>query len=188
MDLAWRSGMRSYTVHVCISGQSPNPLTLLNLTHSMKKYWQKWWKQNGLAGTRRGIALHAKAWPTMTTMFHSPFTPKLRSLNQRNAYLFMSPVSYYTCLGRVVFVYHTRLNTSHCSCAKSKRSCGMYCRYQEWKDSLHNLNDHILLDLPLYITLGDLLQVINVWWYHWTPFQRLASFTTAASHPHDSDI
>ncbi|XP_073789228.1 uncharacterized protein [Danio rerio] len=37
--------------------------------------------------------------------------------------------------------------------------CGMLYRYQEWKDGLHNFNDHIILDLPLCLTLRSLLQV-----------------------------
>ncbi|XP_043075478.1 uncharacterized protein LOC122324847 [Puntigrus tetrazona] len=43
----------------------------------------------------------------------------------------------------------------------SKRcpQCGMFYRYQEWKDHLHNFNDHIILDIPLCLTLRNLLQV-----------------------------
>ncbi|XP_051945069.1 uncharacterized protein LOC127617185 isoform X1 [Xyrauchen texanus] len=37
--------------------------------------------------------------------------------------------------------------------------CGMFYRYQEWKDCLHNFNDHIILDTPLCFTLRNLLQV-----------------------------
>ncbi|XP_073672806.1 uncharacterized protein [Garra rufa] len=37
--------------------------------------------------------------------------------------------------------------------------CGMFYRYQEWKDRLHNFNDHIILDIPLCLTLRNLLQV-----------------------------
>ncbi|XP_016318301.1 uncharacterized protein LOC107670269 [Sinocyclocheilus anshuiensis] len=37
--------------------------------------------------------------------------------------------------------------------------CGMFYHYQEWKDGLHNFNDHIILDLPLCLTLRGLLQV-----------------------------
>ncbi|KAK7133382.1 hypothetical protein R3I94_015303 [Phoxinus phoxinus] len=37
--------------------------------------------------------------------------------------------------------------------------CGMFYRYQEWKDGLHNFNDHIILDIPLCLTFRNLLQV-----------------------------
>ncbi|XP_077076588.1 uncharacterized protein LOC143729292 [Siphateles boraxobius] len=37
--------------------------------------------------------------------------------------------------------------------------CGMFYRYQEWKDCLHNFNDHIILDIPLCLTFRSLLQV-----------------------------
>nr|XP_055034865.1 uncharacterized protein LOC129422787 [Misgurnus anguillicaudatus] len=37
--------------------------------------------------------------------------------------------------------------------------CEMCYRYQEWKDGLHNFNDDIILDIPLCITLRNLLQV-----------------------------
>ncbi|XP_016427103.1 uncharacterized protein LOC107754968 [Sinocyclocheilus rhinocerous] len=37
--------------------------------------------------------------------------------------------------------------------------CGMFYRYQEWKDQLHNFNDHILLDIHLFLTIRNLLQV-----------------------------
>ncbi|XP_016302132.1 uncharacterized protein LOC107658183 isoform X1 [Sinocyclocheilus anshuiensis] len=37
--------------------------------------------------------------------------------------------------------------------------CGMFYRYQEWKDRLHNFNDHIILDISLCLTLRNLLQV-----------------------------
>ncbi|XP_056109154.1 uncharacterized protein LOC130086936 [Rhinichthys klamathensis goyatoka] len=37
--------------------------------------------------------------------------------------------------------------------------CGMFYRYQEWKDHLHNFNDHIILAIPLCLTLRSLLQV-----------------------------
>ncbi|XP_039606727.1 uncharacterized protein LOC120527410 [Polypterus senegalus] len=37
--------------------------------------------------------------------------------------------------------------------------CGMFYRYQEWKDHLHNFNDYIILDLALCLTLRNLLQV-----------------------------
>lgn len=37
--------------------------------------------------------------------------------------------------------------------------CGIFYRYQEWKDRLHNFNDHVILDIPLCITLRHLLQV-----------------------------
>ncbi|XP_026088943.1 uncharacterized protein LOC113063026 isoform X2 [Carassius auratus] len=35
----------------------------------------------------------------------------------------------------------------------------MFYRYQEWKDRLHNFNDHIILDISLCLTLRNLLQV-----------------------------
>ncbi|ROL45234.1 hypothetical protein DPX16_17845 [Anabarilius grahami] len=34
----------------------------------------------------------------------------------------------------------------------------MLYRYQEWKDHLHNFNDHIILAIPLCLTLRSLLQ------------------------------
>ncbi|KAA0709702.1 hypothetical protein E1301_Tti019874 [Triplophysa tibetana] len=37
--------------------------------------------------------------------------------------------------------------------------CEMCYRYQEWKDGLHNYNDDIILDIPLCLTLRNLLQV-----------------------------
>ncbi|XP_067274638.1 uncharacterized protein [Pseudorasbora parva] len=37
--------------------------------------------------------------------------------------------------------------------------CAMFYRYQEWKDGLHNFNDHIILDIPLCLTFRNLLQV-----------------------------
>ncbi|XDV46877.1 hypothetical protein PO909_016686 [Leuciscus waleckii] len=42
---------------------------------------------------------------------------------------------------------------------KSCHQCGTYFRYQEWKDGIHNCNDRILLDLPLCITIRNMLQV-----------------------------
>ncbi|CAM4428730.1 unnamed protein product [Leuciscus chuanchicus] len=36
--------------------------------------------------------------------------------------------------------------------------CGMFYRHQEWKDQLHNFNDHIILDIHLCLTLRNLLQ------------------------------
>uniref|UniRef100_A0A9J7Y4U2 SAP domain-containing protein n=1 Tax=Cyprinus carpio carpio TaxID=630221 RepID=A0A9J7Y4U2_CYPCA len=36
--------------------------------------------------------------------------------------------------------------------------CGMFYRYQEWKDQLHNFNDHIILDIHLCLILRNLLQ------------------------------
>ncbi|RXN18648.1 hypothetical protein ROHU_007708 [Labeo rohita] len=46
--------------------------------------------------------------------------------------------------------------TTYC---KQCPQCGMFYRYQEWKDGLHNFNDHIILDIPLCLTLRNLLQV-----------------------------
>ncbi|RXN07765.1 hypothetical protein ROHU_016101 [Labeo rohita] len=37
--------------------------------------------------------------------------------------------------------------------------CGMFYRYQEWKDHLHNFDDHNILAIPLCLTLRSLLQV-----------------------------
>ncbi|XP_048015441.1 uncharacterized protein LOC125247933 [Megalobrama amblycephala] len=37
--------------------------------------------------------------------------------------------------------------------------CGVLYRYQEWSEGLHNFNDHVLLDLPLCLTIRNLLQV-----------------------------
>ncbi|XP_022074845.2 uncharacterized protein LOC110969121 [Acanthochromis polyacanthus] len=42
---------------------------------------------------------------------------------------------------------------------KSCHQCGTFYRYQEWKDGLHNFNDRILLDLPLCMTIRNMLQV-----------------------------
>ncbi|RXN12373.1 hypothetical protein ROHU_029597 [Labeo rohita] len=42
---------------------------------------------------------------------------------------------------------------------KSCHQWGTYFRYQEWKDGIHNFNDQILLDLPLCITIRNMLQV-----------------------------
>ncbi|KAF3851086.1 hypothetical protein F7725_012858 [Dissostichus mawsoni] len=42
---------------------------------------------------------------------------------------------------------------------KSCHQCGAHYRYQEWKDGLHNFNDRILLDLPLCLTIRNMLQV-----------------------------
>ncbi|XP_077058747.1 uncharacterized protein LOC143711263 isoform X1 [Siphateles boraxobius] len=38
-------------------------------------------------------------------------------------------------------------------------TCGALYQYQEWSESLHNFNDHVLLDLPLCLTIRNLLQV-----------------------------
>ncbi|XP_026058982.1 uncharacterized protein LOC113043684 [Carassius auratus] len=45
------------------------------------------------------------------------------------------------------------------TCCKSCHQCGAFFRYQEWKDGIHNFNDRILLDLPLCITIRNMLQV-----------------------------
>ncbi|RXN15285.1 HMG domain-containing 3 isoform X2 [Labeo rohita] len=37
--------------------------------------------------------------------------------------------------------------------------CGIFYRYQEWKDQLHNFNDYNIVDIPLCLTLRSLLQV-----------------------------
>ncbi|XP_034055086.1 uncharacterized protein LOC117534921 isoform X2 [Gymnodraco acuticeps] len=42
---------------------------------------------------------------------------------------------------------------------KSCHQCGAHYRYQEWKDGIHNFNDRILLDLPLCLTIRNMLQV-----------------------------
>ncbi|XP_023135242.1 uncharacterized protein LOC111574730 isoform X2 [Amphiprion ocellaris] len=42
---------------------------------------------------------------------------------------------------------------------KSCHQCGTFYRYQEWKEGLHNFNDWILLDLPLCLTIRNMLQV-----------------------------
>ncbi|KAG9261007.1 hypothetical protein AMEX_G25953 [Astyanax mexicanus] len=42
---------------------------------------------------------------------------------------------------------------------KSCHQCGAQYRYQEWKDGLHNFNDHVLLSLPLCLTIRNMLQV-----------------------------
>ncbi|XP_050973526.1 uncharacterized protein LOC127169897 [Labeo rohita] len=40
--------------------------------------------------------------------------------------------------------------------------CGMFYRYQEWKDHLHNFDDHNILAIPLCLTLRSLLQYFPV--------------------------
>nr|XP_033933765.1 uncharacterized protein LOC117441855 [Pseudochaenichthys georgianus] len=42
---------------------------------------------------------------------------------------------------------------------KACHRCGARYRYQEWKDGIHNFNDRILLDLPLCLTIRNMLQV-----------------------------
>lgn len=39
--------------------------------------------------------------------------------------------------------------------------CGVPYRYQEWGDGLHNFNDHLLLDLPLCLSIRNMLQAHN---------------------------
>ncbi|XP_056124415.1 uncharacterized protein LOC130102416 [Rhinichthys klamathensis goyatoka] len=57
--------------------------------------------------------------------------------------------------------------------------CGMFYRYQEWKDHLHNFNDHIILAIPLCLTLRSLLQlsggaqnpfVVKPMYHFWAPW------------------
>lgn len=39
--------------------------------------------------------------------------------------------------------------------------CGVPYRYQEWGDGLHNFNDHLILDLPLCLSIRNMLQAHN---------------------------
>ncbi|KAL1005299.1 hypothetical protein UPYG_G00057320 [Umbra pygmaea] len=46
---------------------------------------------------------------------------------------------------------------------KSCHQCGIYYRYQQWKDGLHNFNDCLLIDLQLCLTTRNMLQLAE-WW------------------------
>ncbi|XP_071359017.1 uncharacterized protein [Trachinotus anak] len=65
----------------------------------------------------------------------------------------------------VLITHKAKILTNSCivqdvsTYCKSCRQCGTQYRYQEWKDGLHNFNDQILLDLPLCVTIRNMLQV-----------------------------
>ncbi|KAA8578813.1 hypothetical protein FQN60_000115, partial [Etheostoma spectabile] len=42
--------------------------------------------------------------------------------------------------------------------SKSCMKCGMFYRYQEWDEGLHNLDDHIILSVHLCLTIRNALQ------------------------------
>ncbi|KAG7239571.1 hypothetical protein INR49_028722 [Caranx melampygus] len=65
----------------------------------------------------------------------------------------------------VLITQKARILTTSCivqdvsTYCKSCRQCGNQYRYQEWRDGVHNFNNHILLDLPLCVTIRNLLKI-----------------------------
>ncbi|XP_067303567.1 uncharacterized protein [Pseudorasbora parva] len=121
MDLAWRSGIKAYRcVHLRSVTYCTNTAKLDTLREdSLAKMVQTKWfteetRKNCLA--RQSLSRENNVPLSVCLNFGFPQIKKIVSV-------FEPTVSYYSVLRRVMVVYNTKLNSWHCPCSKTKRSC-----------------------------------------------------------------
>lgn len=121
MDLAWRSGMKAYrcvhlrSVTYCTNTAKSNTLREDSLT---KMVQTKWFNEDTRKGCLARQSLSRDENVPLSVCLNIGF-PQIKKIVS----VFEPTVSYYSVLGRVMVVYNTKLNSWHCPCTKTRRSC-----------------------------------------------------------------